>query len=399
MGRLVAIVPALWMPMTALAAAAPAAGEVPASGTPLDVALMLAYLGGAIVLSFLCSIAESALLSMTPSYIAGLRSARPRLAEQLWRLRLGNIDRSLAAILTLNTIAHTAGAVGSGAKATVVFGSAWVGAFSAVATLLILFLSEIVPKTLGALYWRRLAVPTMWFIRVLIVLLYPLIRVSELLTRLLARGHEGEGFNREEFLAMAGMGEASGDLDPRESRILRNLFGMSTLRTWNVMTPRTVIASLAADTSVEAALADARTAPFSRIPVFTRDIDDVAEFVLRDELRQAEATGRGREPVSALARPLLAVADSMPLSGLLEFLLEKRQQLALVVGEYGDTVGLVTLEDVVETLLGDEIVDERDRVSDMQRLARERWERRAARHGIGWQEDDESDSSRGSPPE
>ncbi|WP_202841391.1 CNNM domain-containing protein [Luteimonas saliphila] len=386
--------------MAALAAAAPAPGETPAAGTTLDVVLMLSYLGAAIVLSFLCSIAESALLSMTPSYIAGLRSARPRLADQLWRLRLGNIDRSLAAILTLNTIAHTAGAVGSGAKATVVFGSAWVGVFSAVATLLILFLSEIVPKTLGALYWRRLAVPTMWFIRVLIVLLYPLIRVSELLTRLLARGHEGEGFNREEFLAMAGMGEASGDLDPRESRILRNLFGMSTLRTWNVMTPRTVIASLAADTTVEAALADARTAPFSRIPVFTRDIDDVAGFVLRDELRQAEATGRGREPVSALARPLLTVADSMPLSGLLEFLLEKRQQLALVVGEYGDTVGLVTLEDVVETLLGDEIVDERDRVSDMQRLARERWERRAARHGIVWQqEDEESGSRRASPPE
>src|SRR5690606_1742775 len=151
-------------------------------------------------------------------------------------------------------------------------------------------------------------------------------------------------------------------------RILRNLFDMSTLRTLNVMTPRTVIAALAADTTVEEALADARAAPFSRIPLFTHDIDDVAGFVLRDELRQAEATGRGREPVSALARPLSTVADSMPLSRLLEFLLEKRQQLALVVGEYGDTVGLVTLEDVVETLLGDEIVDERDHVSDMQRL-------------------------------
>ncbi|TYT27592.1 HlyC/CorC family transporter [Luteimonas viscosa] len=384
--------------MVAHAAGAPASGEVAASGTPLDVVLMVAYLGGAIVLSFLCSIAESALLSMTPSYIAGLRNARPRLAERLWRLRLGNIDRSLAAILTLNTIAHTAGAVGSGAKATVVFGSAWVGVFSAVATLLILFMSEIVPKTLGALYWRRLALPTMWFVRVLIVLLYPLIRLSELLTRLLSRGHEAEGFNREEFLAMAGMGEASGDLDPRESRILRNLFGMSTLRTWNVMTPRTVVAALAADTTVEEALADARAAPFSRIPVFTRDIDDISGFVLRDELRQAEATGRGREPVSAFARTLLTIADSMPLSALLEFLLEKRQQLALVVGEYGDTVGLVTMEDVVETLLGDEIVDERDRVSDMQRLARERWERRAAKHGVVWPDEDDEPGGRGASP-
>jgi CBS domain containing-hemolysin-like protein len=365
-------------------AATTAVPEAEAGGTPVDVFLMLAYLGGAIVLSFLCSIAESALLSMTPSYIARLRETRPALAAQLHRLRLEHIDRSLAAILTLNTIAHTAGAVGAGAKATVVFGSAWVGVFSAVATLLILFLSEIVPKTLGALHWRRLAGPTALFIRVLVVVLYPLIRISERLTRMLSRGHAPEAFNREEFLAMAGMGEASGGIDPRESRILRNLFAMGTLRTWDVMTPRPVIAALAGDTSVVDALNTPNAGPFSRIPVYSRDIDDVAGFVLRDELRQADARGEGSRSIAGLARPILTVADSMPLTGLLEFLLEKRQHVALVVGEYGDTVGLVTLEDVVETLLGDEIIDERDRVSDMQRLARKRWEERAAAHGIAW---------------
>lgn len=376
---------AVLLPAAALAAGAAPTADVAPSGTPADVALMLAYLFGAIVLSFLCSIAESALLSMTPSYVAGLRDTRPALADRLQTLRVDKIDRSLAAILTLNTIAHTVGAVGSGAKATVVFGSAWVGVFSAVATLLILFLSEIVPKTLGALYWRRLAAPVAWFIRAMIVLLYPLIVVSELLTRLLARGHQAEGFNRQEFLAMAGMGEASGDLDPRESRILRNLFEMGTLRTRDVMTPRPVVAALASDTPVADALADAKAQPFSRLPVYANDIDDIAGFVLRDELRQAEAAGRGGEAVADLARPLATVADSMPLGALLEFLLERRQQIALVVGEYGDTVGLVSMEDVVETLLGDEIVDERDRATDMQRLARERWQRRAARRGVVWQ--------------
>jgi CBS domain containing-hemolysin-like protein len=395
--RCLAVPATLCMPVAALAAGPVDTVDVAASGTPADVALMLAYLFGAIVVSFLCSIAESALLSMTPSYVAGLRASRPALADRLQTLRVDRIDRSLAAILTLNTIAHTVGAVGSGAKATVVFGSAWVGVFSAVATLLILFLSEIVPKTLGALYWRRLALPVAWFIRAMIVLLYPLIVVSELLTRLLSRGHQAEGFNRQEFLAMAGMGEASGDLDPRESRILHNLFSMSTLRTRDVMTPRTVVAALAGDTPIEAALADAKALPLSRIPVYARDIDDVSGFVLRDELRQAESTGRGGETIAGLARPLPTVADSMPLGALLEFLLERRQQIALVVGEYGDTVGLVSMEDVVETLLGDEIVDERDRVTDMQRLARERWQRRGARHGVVRRDDGPSSTDGRTP--
>lgn len=376
--------------MAALIVASPvaAADTVAPSGTSIDAVLMVVYLGGAILLSFLCSIAESALLSMTPSYIAGLKETRPRLAERLQRLRLDNIDQSLAAILTLNTIAHTAGAVGAGAKATVVFGSAWMGVFSAVATLLILFLSEIVPKTIGALHWRRLAAPTAMFVRIMIVALYPLIWVSEQVTRLLSRGHTTEAFNRDEFLAMAGMGEASGGIDPRESRILRNLFGMSTLRTWDVMTPRPVISALSGDTTVVDALNNRKAAPFSRIPVYSKDIDDVAGFVLRDELREADARGEGSRSIAGLARTILTVADSMPLTGLLEFLLQKRQHIALVVGEYGDTVGLVTLEDVVETLLGDEIVDERDRVSDMQRLARRRWKERAAAHGIEWDVDE-----------
>ncbi|MEZ0472145.1 CNNM domain-containing protein [Luteimonas salinilitoris] len=292
-------------------AAAPASGTAPGYGT-LDVVLLVTYLGVAIGLSFLCSIAEAALLSITPSYIAGLQEKRPRLAASLHRLRQDNIDQSLAAILTLNTIAHTAGAVGSGAKAAVVFGSAWVGVFSAVATLLILFLSEIVPKTLGAVHWRRLAAPTAVFVRGLILLLYPLIKVSELLTRLVSGGRQTHVFSREEFIAMAGIGEQSGHIDPRESRILRNLFRMSTLRTRDVMTPRPVVAALQHDTTVSEALRAAPAAPFSRIPLYTKDLDDIAGFVLKDELLQAEARDEGGTPLRRLQRDLSSASTAIP---------------------------------------------------------------------------------------
>lgn len=374
---LAVLVPALapWPLLAAVPGTAP-------SGDSMDVILMLVYLGAAIVLSFLCSVAESVLLSITPSFIAGLKAERPALAARLQRLRHDSIDQSLAGILTLNTIAHTAGAVGAGAKASDAFGSAWVGVFSAVATLLILFLSEIVPKTLGAQYWRHLAAPTAVFVRMLIVVLYPLIRVSEMLTRLISGGKQAHVFNREEFIAMASVGEESGGILPRESHILRNLFRMSELRAHDVMTPRTVVAALRESTPVSQALQDARTAAFSRVPIYTDDIDDATTFVLRSEMLQAEARGDGNVPLRTLARPMRSVPESMPLTGLLEFLLDRRQQIALVVDEYGSTSGVVTMEDVVETLLGQEIIDESDRVSDMQRLARRRWAQRAAAHGL-----------------
>lgn len=374
---------AAWCPLALMCLPLPAMATPQAgTGSGLDIILMLVYLGIAIGLSFLCSIAESVLLSINPSFIAGLRDSRPKLAETLQALRYERIDQSLAGILTLNTIAHTAGAVGAGAKASDAFGSAWVGVFSAVATLLILFLSEIVPKTLGAQYWRQLAGPVARFVKLLIKVLYPLIRLSELLTRVISRGRQAHVFNREEFIAMAGVGEQSGHILPRESRVLRNLFRMSELRAEDVMTPRPVVAALRDTTTVSNALGDAHVAQFSRIPIYRDDIHDADAFVLRAELLQAEARGEGVRPLRDLCRPLRSVPEGMPLTGLLDFLLDHRQQIVLVVDEYGATRGVVTMEDVVETLLGQEIIDESDRVTDMQRLARKRWRDRAAAHGL-----------------
>ncbi|MCB1888058.1 MAG: HlyC/CorC family transporter [Rhodocyclaceae bacterium] len=357
---------------------APAGGEAGAT----DVVLLVAYVLLALIFSFLCSIAEAVLLSITPSYIAGLEETRPRRAALLRELKQERLDQSLAAILTLNTIAHTVGAIGSGSKATAVFGSAWFGVFSAVMTLLILFLSEIVPKTIGAVYWRALSGLVARFVRMLIVVMYPLIKVSELLTRLVSKGAHVHVFSREEFAAMAGVGEQSGHLNARESRIIRNLLLMNSLTARDVMTPRTVVVGVERGQSVADALDLVSAHPFSRLPVFEEDLDRASGFVMRDDLLLAAAREQLDTPVESLQRDLLRVPADMALEPLLDTFLERRIQMGLVVGEWGGTEGLVTLEDVVETLLGMEIMDETDRVADMQVLARQQWAKRARALGV-----------------
>jgi CBS domain containing-hemolysin-like protein len=347
-----------------------------------DAFLLLLYIIIALVFSFLCSIAEATLLSITPSYIAGLKETNPKKAEQLRRLKEDNIDQSLAAILTVNTIAHTVGAIGAGAKATAVFGDAWFGVFSAVMTLLILFLSEIIPKTLGAVYWRQLAGITGIFVNMLIKSMYPLIVVSEKLTKLISGGKKKNDFSRDEFVAMASIGQGQGMINDRESKIIRNLFLFKSVEARTVMTPRIVVLSLQKDLTVDDALVDPVKSHFSRLPIYSTDVDSVVGFVLREDLLVAKMQGHGGRPVSDFRRDILAIVTSTSLLGLLETLLLQRQHIAMVVGEYGETQGLVTLEDVVETLLGVEILDEGDKVEDMQKLARQLWVKRAERMGI-----------------
>lgn len=356
--------------------------DVTAGDFSTDVTLLIVYVLLALIFSFMCSVAEAALLSITPSFIAGLREENPRMARRLKRLKQDNIDQSLAAILTLNTIAHTVGAIGSGAKATAVFGSAWFGVFSAVMTLLILFLSEIVPKTLGAVYWPQLAGVTAHFVRGLILVLYPLIWVSEGLTKLIARGKSVHAFSREEFIAMAGLGEQHGHIKESESRIIRNLLRFESLKARDIMTPRTVMQAHSQDMTVAEALADDPDPTFSRLPIFDLHLDSVSGFVLKDDLLLAQAQGDTDKRLSQFKRNIATVAESMPLSDLLDKLLERKEHIALVIDEYGGTAGLVTLEDVVETLLGMEIVDEADEAVDMQQLARQQWQRRAEALGL-----------------
>lgn len=345
--------------------------------------LLIVFVLMALIFSFVCSVAEAVLLSITPSYIESLREKRPKRAALLKRLRQERIDQSLAAILTLNTIAHTVGAIVAGAKATVVFGSVWIGLFSAFMTLMILFFSEIIPKTMGAVYWTKFVGAMALFVRGLIIFLYPLVWVAERLTRLIARGKVEHVFSRDEFIAMADIGKQTGHINEHESRIIRNLFRFGSLRVTDIMTPRVVISAFPQDMTVEEALLHSQTrTPFSRLPVYETDIDKITGFVLKDDILMFKTKGQGDVMLDALKRDILFVPELMTLSMLSELLLDRRQHIAIVVGEYGGTSGLVTLEDALETLLGMEIQDEMDDVEDMRVLARQQWEKRAKAQGI-----------------
>ena len=383
---------------TAVFAAPLPISEMAAQADRTDVLLLIVYVVLALLFSFLCSVSEAVILSVTPPFIEGLKEEKPRLANRLWKLKVENLDRSLAAILTLNTIAHTVGAIGAGAKATAVFGSGYFGLFSAALTLAILFVSEIIPKTLGAVYWRGLSGLTGLFVWNLIWLLYPLIVVSEILTRWIARGQMPHSFSRDEFIAMATMGEQAGQLLEDESRIIRNLFMLDKVIASDIMTPRPVIEAFQEDMSVADAAERTADIPFSRLPIYRKNRDEITGFVLKDEVLLYHSKGEADATLDKLRRDIPSVPETMPLRKLLEFLLEQRRShIALVVDEYGGTAGLVTLEDAVETLLGMEIVDEMDENVDMQALARSRWKRRAREMGID--PDAALEPTRREPPE
>jgi len=360
--------------------------EVSREATQMDVIILIGSIFLALGFSFLCSIAEAALLSVTPSYVESMRTKRPKHAERLRRLKIENVDRSLAAILTLNTIAHTVGAILSGAKATVVFGSAWFGLFSAIMTLLILFLSEIVPKTLGAVYWKQLIGPTTLFVQFLIWSLYPIVWISEKLTQWVSRGKKAHAFSRDELISMARIGESSGNMPKSESRILRNLFRLGNLSAQDIMTPRTVIASLPESMTIQEALDTVSKRLFSRLPVYRGDTDQISGFVLRADVLMSCAKGNGEDSLQSIRRDIMTVRDSIILTELFDHFLQKRQHIAILLDEYGGVKGLVTLEDLVETLIGIEIIDETDAVVDMRVLARERWQERARTMGLDTEE-------------
>lgn len=358
-----------------------------------NVILLIAYVLLALVFSFMCSIAEAVILSITPAYIEDMKKRRPKRAALLKKLKQDSVDRSLAAILSLNTIAHTVGAIGAGAQATIVLGSKWFGLFSAFMTLMILFLSEIVPKTIGAVYWSRLASLTALFVYSLIIVLYPVVWVSEKLTKLISRSNDMHIFSRDEFIAMARVGEQSGHIKDSESRVIRNLFRLDTLKVTDILTPRSVIACLPEGKTVGESFEYATGKPFSRFPVYGEDIDDISGFVLKDDILLKKATGEDEVKLSSLKREVLFIPETVTLSILLESIVNDRNHIAVVIDEYGRTAGVVTLEDLFETLMGIEIVDEMDQIENMRALARKLWKERAKAVGIKGEVAEEENSS------
>jgi CBS domain containing-hemolysin-like protein len=343
--------------------------------------LLIVYVLIALCTSFLCSILEAVLLSVTASFATAYKSDNPKVGEQLVKMKR-NPDRPLSAILTLNTIAHTFGAAGAGAQAQKVWGEEWLTVFSAVLTLAILVITEIIPKTIGAVFWRRLAGPATRVLRILTLSLYPFVVLSELLTRMIGGKSGHPTMSREEIAALAQVGQEAGVLDEEEGRLFRNLMRFRSLRAKDIMTPRVVMITRKATMPVHEFTEDEKVGRFSRIPIWEERSDNVIGYVLRSEILAAAARDEHKVPVGEFIKPIIVVEEDMRLQPLFSSLIQKREHIALVVDEYGGVAGLATLEDVIETLIGMEIVDEHDRVEDMQVLAREAWRKRARELGL-----------------
>lgn len=343
---------------------------------------LIGYLVLALGVSFLCSILEAALLSMPPSFVRQVERDGRRYGARLGYLKR-NIDQSLAAILTLNTIAHTVGAAGVGSQAVAIFGDAYFGIISAILTLLILLLSEIIPKTLGAQYWRMLAKFTTYTCHAIVIGTYPLVLLSKRITALLqSKDHVGASVSRDEFIALAHIGKSEGVLAENESRMIRSLIRFRDLRVENIMTPRTVMGSLPEDIQCGKAIEKSPAKRFTRIPLYSQNKDDITGYVLKTDLLQTIVNGGSDTHLSELRRPVRNVSKKDTLSKLFDELLTHDEHIAIVIDEFGGTSGLVTLEDVIETLIGLEIVDESDSEVDMRELARKRWEQRAREIGL-----------------
>ncbi|WP_444998626.1 CNNM domain-containing protein [Aliikangiella sp. IMCC44359] len=314
------------------------------------------------------------LLSINSAHIAILEKKSHKTGKLLKELK-AEVSKPLAAILTLNTIAHTIGAAGAGAQAAVVFGNAYVGIASAILTLLILVFSEIIPKTLGATYWRQLAPTTAYSLKYLIIALYPFVKMSEMITGKLADGPNLNGFSREEFAAMADISSQDGQLLKQESVFLKNLMKLKRKLVKDAMTPRTVIFSLSQELTVEEFFHKYDKVSFTRIPIFQGDREEIKGYVFRSDLLLAQARSNGHCQLSNYKHALPALLTTIPLSRALNLMLSQRVHMMLAVNEYGGVEGIITLEDVMETMLGFEIVDEKDKTIDMQKEAKKRWKK------------------------
>ncbi|TKG91956.1 HlyC/CorC family transporter [Puteibacter caeruleilacunae] len=343
--------------------------------------LLIFYLSLALLVSFLCSVMESVLLSTPLSFLSVKEKEGNKRATTFIKLK-DNVERPLAAILSLNTVAHTIGAAGVGAQATKLFGEVYFGIVSAVLTLLILVFSEIIPKTIGARYWRRLAIISGIIINVMIVVTYPLVIMTGYISRLFA-GKDGEiSVSREEISAMANIGTKEGVFDEKENKIIQNLIKLRSVMVSVIMTPRVVVTIADENMTLEEFLLKKEFLYYSRIPIYEEGRENISGYVLRQTVFEKLAEGEKSLTLKDIKREIVVVTEFQTLLNTWEVLLNSKEQIALVVDEYGGMDGIVTMEDIVETLLGLEIMDERDRISDMQEYARERWKQRKAKYNI-----------------
>ncbi len=336
--------------------------------------LLFLYLTLAIGVSFMCSILEAVLLSITPSFAEQLQADKPKSGALILRIK-EKLDESLSSILILNTFAHTMGAAGVGSQALQVFGAEWETLIAVLLTLAILYFSEIIPKTIGAKFWRSLALPAAFTIIWLVRITYPLVWISTLLTKGFKHGASNE-VTREEIIALASLSHKDGMLFTQENEYIANLLSLRETTVEQILTPRTVVHALEQTVTVTAALDDEDTRHFTRIPIFGESIDDVTGKVIRADLFEAERQGLGDQPISDFAQAIVRVSEKLSVRLLLDLFIKQQIHLVLVEDEFGQTAGVVTLEDAIETLLGKEIMDETDTVADMQLLAKSKYRQR-----------------------
>ena len=334
--------------------------------------ILLIFLLGAMTVSFLCSILEAVLMSTPVSFITMKEGEGDKAASLLLKYKQDS-SRPLAAILSLNTIANTIGAAGVGRQATLVFGSEWFGVVSAVTTILILIFSEIIPKTIGTSYWKSLSGFTARTIRVLIFILFPIVMCIEWFQKLISPKSNDNSVSREEIGAMADVAEESGELEEDENEIIQNLINIDTLTAREAMTPRVVAAIAPESMTIKRFYKDRRFLHHSRIPVYNDNDEYITGYILRMDALQLMAEDKYEMTLGDIRRDIESFTEDTAIDVIWDEMLKKKEQVAIIINEYGSFQGIITMEDVIETVLGDEIVDERDEIVDMQEFAREKW--------------------------
>lgn len=363
--------------------------------------LLIFYALISIFFSFLCSILEAVLLSINPTFLNIKKKEGKGYARTLENLKK-DVDKPLIAILTVNTVAHTVGAILVGVQAKIAYANLYgsntrsffgiefteelmVGVVSTIMTILILVASEIIPKTIGATYWRQLANFTAKTLKIMVLILKwtGLLWILQLFTKLVGgEGHHGSVLSREDFHAMTDIAHEEGVFEKSESTIIKNLLRFDEVMVKDVMTPRSVMKIASENQSVLEFFNKNQKMRYSRIPVYSEKVDHITGYVLKDNILEELVSDNGDIPLSEIRRELLITQRKTPIPQLFDILIAKREHIALVVDEFGSVSGLVTMEDVIETLLGLEIMDESDNVADLQLLARKNWEIRAESTGV-----------------
>ena len=338
--------------------------------------LLCFYAALAIVISFICSVSEASLLSMTPSYIAQLEEKNPRWYRRVSKLKR-NMDTSLAAILTLNTIANTVGAAGIGAQVTKLYGSAYLGIASGIMTIAILVLSEIMPKTIGSKYWRSLMPIVCIIVEIMVITLKPILYVSNFIMGLFGKSEEADV--KDEIKALAKIGRDQNLLDDTKFGIINNIIKLHEVSVGDVMTPRTVIHKVKPGMTIGEFDNFLCSTPFSRFPIIDENETTFLGYIHKSSSYKAQ---NDTDKVEQYARPMRSFSDEAHLEDVLNSMLEDHSHIALVIDAFENWVGIITLEDIIETILGKEIVDETDQVADMRLYAKLKWKNKREQKNI-----------------